>query len=139
MRRGEEKLHAALRSGFKERFEGRHADTIEHALVRGGRGDTYGNLGLGLSLLVTVSIVSVGALAIIEQQMTIGALIAATMLAARVTSPLNQLVNTWRTYASYRQAVRRPSSAFALAEERATSAVRLAVIALAAGRPLRPA
>ncbi|MGD9536252.1 MAG: peptidase domain-containing ABC transporter [Alphaproteobacteria bacterium] len=116
----------SLAGAFRDRFENRHADTIEHALVRGGRGDTYGNLGLALSLLVTVSIVSVGALAIIEQQMTIGALIAATMLAARVTAPLNQLVNTWRTYASYRQAVRRLSSAFALAEERTGSAVKLA-------------
>jgi ATP-binding cassette subfamily C protein LapB len=94
-------------------------------LVRGSRGDTYGNLGLNLSMLVTVAIVSVGALAIIEQQMTIGALIAATMLTARVTAPLNQLVNTWRTYASYRQSVQRLSSAFALAEDRDKTAVKL--------------
>ena len=115
----------ALASAFKPRFEDRHADTIEHALVRGGRNDTFGNLGITLSLLVTIAMVSVGALSIIEQQLTIGALIASTMLASRVTTPLNQLVGTWRTYASYRQSARRLSSAFALTEDRSKSAVCL--------------
>ncbi len=115
----------ALGNAFKPRFEDRHADTIEHALVRGGRNDTFGNFGLMLSMVVTVALVAVGALSIIEQELTIGALIAATMLASRVTAPLNQLVSTWRTYASYRQSANRLSSAFALGEDRAKSAVSL--------------
>ena len=115
----------ALGNAFKPRFEDRHTDTIEHALVRGGRNDTFGNFGLMLSMVVTVALVAVGALSIIEQELTIGALIAATMLASRVTAPLNQLVSTWRTYASYRQSANRLSSAFALGEDRAKSAVSL--------------
>lgn len=115
----------ALADSFKPRFEERHAETIEQALVRGSRTDSFATAGMSLGQATTVAIVSVGALAIIDQSMSIGALIAATMLTNRVIGPLNQLVNTWRTYAGYRQAVKRLSGAFALGEDRMRSALRM--------------
>jgi ATP-binding cassette subfamily C protein LapB len=61
---------------------------------------------------------SVGALAIINQELTIGALIAANMLSGRIIGPFNQLVGSWRAYAGFKQAVTRLSRVFALIEER---------------------
>ena len=115
----------ALEGAFRPGWEDKHAATIEQAIHRGGWNDSFGNIGMGLSMLTTVAIVSTGALAIIDQQLTSGSLIAATMLTNRIIQPLNQLVNTWRAYAGYRQAVGRLDELFASPSDRETSAVRL--------------
>jgi len=107
----------ALGQAIRPEWEEKHAETIENALVRGGRADAFGNIGMTLSLLTTVSLVTVGALAIIDQQLTIGALIASTMLGNRIIGPFNQLVNNWRNYANFRQALKRLDSVFALPED----------------------
>ena len=115
----------ALERSFRPGWEDKHAATVEQAIHRGGWNDSFGNIVMGLSMLTTVAIVSTGALAIIDQQLTIGSLIAATMLTNRIVQPLNQLVNTWRAYAGYRQAVGRLDELFANPSDRETSAVKL--------------
>jgi ABC-type bacteriocin/lantibiotic exporter with double-glycine peptidase domain len=113
----------ALEDRMRNVWDDRHADAIERALVRGGRADAFGNAGMAMSLTTTVGLTTVGALAILDQQMTIGALIAANMLSTRVIAPLNQLVGAWRNFALYRQAARRLAEAFALPEERRVSEI----------------
>ncbi len=115
----------ALDDAMRPRWEDRHADTIEHAIVRGGRADSFGNMGSGLTIMTTVAMTSVGALAILNHEMTIGALIAANMLSARIINPLNQLVAAWRNLAIYRQSVGRLNEAFSLDEDRRHSEVEL--------------
>lgn len=114
-----------LDAGFRDRWETVHAATVEAALERGRTADNFVNSGLAVSVIATVSITGVGALAILDQQITIGALIATNMLANRIIGPFHQLVGTWRTVATGRQAIDRLDAAFALPEERADSAVRL--------------
>ena len=80
-------------------------------------------MGLAVSVIATVAITGVGALAILDQQLTIGALIATNMLAARIIMPFHQLVGTWRSVAMCRQAVGRLNDLFALPSERAESAI----------------
>ncbi len=77
----------ALEDAMRPAWEERHAETIERALDRGGRADSYVNMGLMLSVLTTVLLTTVGALAIIDQRLSIGALIATNMLAGRIISP----------------------------------------------------
>jgi ATP-binding cassette subfamily C protein LapB len=115
----------ALEKAIRPDWEERHADSIENAIVRGGRADSFGNLGMSLSLMTTVSLVVVGALAIIGQELTIGALIASTMLGNRIIGPFNQLVNNWRNYANFRQALKRLDSVFALPEDTPEGRLRL--------------
>jgi len=115
----------ALERTIRPAWEDKHADTIERALVRGGRTDMFSNLGTTLSLLTTIALVTVGALAIIDLQLTIGALIASTMLGNRVIGPFNQLVGNWRNYTNCRQALKRLDKVFALAEDRAERSIRL--------------
>ncbi|CAN0509271.1 unnamed protein product, partial [Laminaria digitata] len=87
--------------------------------------DTFSNLGLALTLLTTVAITAVGAVAILDQSITIGALIATNMLANRLISPLNQLVGTWRTWSAFQMARRRLEEVFALPDERGRTSVAM--------------
>lgn len=115
----------ALENTIKPAWEDKHANTIERALLRGGRTDTFSNLGMALTMLTTVALVTAGALAIIDLRLTIGALIASTMLANRVIGPFNQLVGNWRNYTNCRQALKRLDTVFALAEDRTERSIRL--------------
>jgi ABC-type bacteriocin/lantibiotic exporter with double-glycine peptidase domain len=114
----------ALGDPMRERWEAAHAEVIEKSIVRGGQVDSYGNVGVALTVLATVVLTTVGALAILDQRMSIGALIAANMLSARVIGPLNQLVAAWRNLALYRAAALRLASVFAAAEDRRESEVK---------------
>ncbi len=67
----------------------------------------------------------VGALAIIDQQMTIGGLIAANMLASRVVQPLAQLIGLWRNVERYRDAAARLDSILAERVQRERTDVAL--------------
>lgn len=107
------------------RLEVKQAETITTALERGKQNDTFSNLGLALTLLTTVAITAVGAVAILDQSITIGALIATNMLANRLISPLNQLVGTWRTWSAFQMARRRLEDVFALPDERGRTAVAM--------------
>ncbi|MFN0042460.1 MAG: ABC transporter transmembrane domain-containing protein, partial [Alphaproteobacteria bacterium] len=106
-------------------WEDKHAAAIRESIARGVHTDTYVNLGATLTVLTTVAITSVGALAIINQQMSLGSLIAANMLAGRIVAAFNQLFMSWKTYVMARQSIARLGEVFALGEERQASALDL--------------
>ena len=113
----------ALADPLRARWENAHADVIEKSLSRGAKVDSFGNLGAGLTVFATVAMTTVGALAILDQRMSIGALIAANMLSARVINPMNQLVAAWRNLALYRAAALRLATVFAAEDDRRESEV----------------
>lgn len=86
-------------------YEDLHADSIEESYLRGVKTDNSIALGQSLSLSSTALLVTLGALAIINGEMTIGALIATTMLTSRIIAPLNQLLSSWRGFARCKQAI----------------------------------
>lgn len=102
---------------MQPRLEAQHAAAIEQGLHRGVAGDGFSNLGITLAMLTTVGMTVVGALAILSQEMTIGSLIAANMLASRCTTPFNQLVPNWRMWSNFRQARTRLGFLFAEIDE----------------------
>jgi|TARA_B100001971_G_scaffold138410_1_gene127869 ATP-binding cassette subfamily C protein LapB len=115
-----------LDDAVRARWQSRHEATVEATMKRSRTTDRYRDLGHLMAQASTVVMVAVGALAILDQQMTLGTLIAANMLAGRVTGPLNMLVTQWRTLATYRLARRRLDELFALATERRHSGLGLA-------------
>ena len=115
----------ALDRAIKPIWEGKHADNIERAIERGATTDTYSNLGATLSLITSILLTTLGALAIIDQKLTIGALIATNMLSGRIMGPMNQLVGTWRTYAGFMQSVERLGAIFNMPGERQEAEVKL--------------
>ncbi|MBL6945435.1 MAG: ATP-binding cassette domain-containing protein [Rhodospirillales bacterium] len=115
----------ALDRAMRPEWEEKHAENIERAITRGGKADTFSNLGATLTTLTTICMTSIGAIAIIDQRLTMGGLIATNMLSGRLIGPLNQLVGQWRTYSSFRQAVERLGTFFAETSERQESDVKL--------------
>ena len=102
-----------------------HADNIEKSSYRGNKTDTYSNSGAALSVIATVAMTTVGALAIINQELTMGAMVATNMLSGRLLGPLNQLVGTWRTYSNFLQAVGRLGSVFGQASDRMETEIEM--------------
>ena len=115
----------ALDQAMRPLWEQTHAENIERAAVRGGKTDTYASIGASLTMMTTVLLTTVGAIAIVNQQLTIGALIATNMLSGRLLGPLNQLVNTWRTYAGFKESVGRLGAVFEAPSDRLESEVKL--------------
>lgn len=113
----------AMETMQRNRWEDRQAHTIDHASRRGSLTDMFVNLGQSLSIAITVAITTVGALAILDQKMTIGALIAANMLSSRLFAPLNQLVGAWQVYSGFRESTSRLNRLFGEEEERGHSVI----------------
>lgn len=115
----------SLDRAIRPLWEECHADSIERAVVRGSAADGHQNFGMTLTMMSTVAMTTVGAIAIIRQDMTIGSLIAANMLSGRLLGLLNQLVGNWRIYASFTQSVSRLAELSAMASERQAGALHL--------------
>ena len=92
----------ALDDDLRPLWESKQADMIKKSVSRGGRSDFFTNVGSGLSMFATISMTTVGALAIMDGRLTVGALIASNMLTGRILGPFNQLVGSWRAYSAYR-------------------------------------
>ncbi len=115
----------ALDQSMRPVWAEKHAENIEQSIMRGAKTDAYSNLGGSLTMFTTVLMTSVGAYFIVNQQMTMGSLIAANMLSGRLLGPLNQLVGQWRTFNSFKQAVNRLGELFETEGEREESEIKL--------------
>ncbi|MDH5189196.1 MAG: ATP-binding cassette domain-containing protein, partial [Rhodospirillaceae bacterium] len=115
----------ALHRTMEPVWEEKHANNIETSVMRGAKTDSFSNLGATLSMITSILLTTVGALAIIDQRLTVGALIATNMLSGRILGPLNQLVGTWRTYSGFIQSVERLGGIFESEGEREVSEVKL--------------
>ncbi len=105
------------REFLRSLWEKRHADTIAQSITRGAKADRHHSFGHALHIITIVAVTSVGAIGILEQQLTIGALVAANMLVARIIAPLNQLVQHFRSITAFRQSIDRLDQVFAMAED----------------------
>lgn len=112
-----------LGKALQRQWEASQADLIRRSLARGSKVDIFTNLSVGLAMATTVIMTAVGALSIVHGELTIGGLIAANMLAARVVQPLVQMIGVWRIVAHLRETVRRLNGLLAEPMDRRTSAV----------------
>ena len=115
----------ALDDDLRPLWETKQADTIKKSVDRGRRSESFSNIGSGFSMFATISMTTVGAMAIIDLRLTMGALIAANMLTGRILGPFNQLVGSWRGYSAYRSAVERLGTIFELSQERQEMSIQL--------------
>lgn len=115
----------ALEKAVTPIWEERQVDAIEGAMARGRATDTYGNVGVSLTVSTTIAITTVGALAIIDQQISIGSLVATNMLASRIVGPFAQLVGQWRNLVMARQAGKRIAEVLAMEDDYRESAMNL--------------
>ena len=99
--------------------------TSEVAFVGEGVVAVTATVGAVLSVATTVIVTTVGALAIMDQLMTVGGLIAVNMLSGRVVAAFNQLFMGWRSYVLCRQSIDRIAGVLALDVERQDTPVEL--------------
>jgi PrtD family type I secretion system ABC transporter len=114
-----------LSQHFLPVWEKSHSTNIEQSMKRGSATNLFTNLAHSLTMGTSVAMTTVGALAIMDQNLTMGALIAANMLSSRLLSPMNQLVSAWRNFASFRQSYHRISSILAMPIEKTDDAIEL--------------
>lgn len=112
-----------MANGLQNRWEELHANTMVQSAQRGKVGDGHQVLAGLLSLVSTVALTSVGALLILEQELTIGALIASNMLAGRLVAPISSLVGQWRGFAQMKLAKGRLDELFNQKEDRVESPI----------------
>jgi PrtD family type I secretion system ABC transporter len=115
----------ALTTRMRNQWQTRQAATIRESLSRGTETEAFAYAGQSLSLMSTVAITAIGALAIIGHHLTIGGLIAANMLSSRLLGPMNQLIGAWRGFTLFKQSSVRLSALFAEAEEPQRSTIAL--------------
>ncbi|TAN60517.1 MAG: ATP-binding cassette domain-containing protein [Magnetospirillum sp.] len=113
----------ALDRAIRPIWEERQAGAIEQSIQRGATADGYVNLGQGLTMLGSVALTTVGAVFIMDHELTMGALVACNMLSSRLYGPINQLVGAWKSFAAFRQSVERLGEVFAEGEERRHSGI----------------
>ncbi|WNJ98757.1 ATP-binding cassette domain-containing protein [Thalassospiraceae bacterium LMO-JJ14] len=115
----------ALDRSMRPLWEETHANNIAQSMYRGSKTDFYTNCSQSLTMATTIFMTSVGAYQIVNQNMTMGSLIAANMLSGRILGPLNQLVGQWRAYNSFKQSVDRLGEVFSSISDRTESEVKL--------------
>ena len=106
-----------LGPSLADRWEDRQSKLVLSSIRRGTLTDSFNHVGMTLSLGSSVAMTAVGALAIIDGQLTMGALIAANMLTNKIVGPMNQLVGIWRQVIAFRGSAQRLGELFALADE----------------------
>ena len=121
--------------GLEPEMERRFKEKLAEAAWTGFRASNLGGLiassGQALQHLMALVIVYVGARAIIAGDMSIGALIAATILAARALAPMRQVVGAWQQLQTVR-------TAFARLDEMMNEPIELSGAAGAGAADQRP-
>jgi ABC-type bacteriocin/lantibiotic exporter with double-glycine peptidase domain len=101
-----------MTDSVSEKWVDQQVNATTKALERGTESNIYINATHGLAVFTTIIMTTIGALAIINQELTIGGLIAANMLASRIVSPLGQLVGTWKNIINLEKSIQRLHSVF---------------------------
>jgi ATP-binding cassette subfamily C protein LapB len=109
----------------RRRWEDYYARWMNESLARSREADHYRELAHAMTTANSVLTTSLGALAILNQLITMGALIATNMLGGRMVSPLVQLVGQWRTFGQFRAAKKRLDTLFSIQLDRSDSVISL--------------
>lgn len=95
-----------------QKWQHHYAQWMEESVQRSAEADQYRDYAQDLMLLSTVLMTTFGAIAILNQELSIGALIAANILSGKMVGPMVQLVSHWRTYGQFQHAQQRLTELF---------------------------
>ena len=113
----------ALDRAIRPIWEEKQAGTIEQSIQRGATADGYVNIGQMLTQLGSAALTTVGAVYIMDHELSMGALVACNMLSSRLYGPINQLVGGWKSFSAFNQSVERLGEIFSESEERRESGI----------------
>lgn len=118
---------AAMAAPLQNLWEEGQAASIKSSIARGRLADGSMNAGASLGVIATIALTSVGAVAILDLEMTVGTLVAANLLSSRLIAPLSQLISSWRSLAALRESAGRLSAVLAEPDDRRNDAIDLPV------------
>ena len=107
-----------LDRALKPQWEQRQAKAIEHSVRRGAVSDGYSVISSELTQMGSIGMTALGAVFIIDHDLSMGALVACNMLSGRLYGPIAQLVGAWRTYTGFIQSVERLGAVFHMPQDR---------------------
>ncbi|TDQ81495.1 ATP-binding cassette subfamily C protein LapB [Dongia mobilis] len=116
---------AAMARPLQDLWEDGQAASIASSIRRGRLADSSMNVGASLGVIATIALTSVGAVAILDLEMTVGTLVAANLLAGRLIAPLSQLISSWRALAQMRDSAGRLAAILAEPDDRRADAIDL--------------
>jgi ATP-binding cassette subfamily C protein LapB len=116
---------AAMAAPLQSLWETGQAASIKSSIARGRLADGSMNAGASLGVIATIALTSVGAVAILDLEMTVGTLVAANLLSSRLIAPLSQLISSWRSLAALRESAGRLSAILAEPDDRRNDAIDL--------------
>lgn len=93
-----------LEGEMERRFEARLVESAWNGFRTGSAGQLVGSLGQGLQQVTALLLVYLGARMIIAGELSVGALVAATILSARALAPMRQLFTAWTQLQQAREA-----------------------------------
>ncbi len=101
-----------LEPAMERRFETRLAQSAKTGLKSGRTGSVVASLGQALQHIAALVLVYVGARLIVAGELSVGALIAATILSARALAPMRQIAFAWHQFQQAREAFSRLDALF---------------------------
>lgn len=116
---------AAMAKPLQALWEEGQAANIKASIRRGRLADSSQNAGASLGVIATIALTSVGAVAILDLKMTVGTLVAANLLSARLIAPLSQLISSWRSLAALRDSAGRLTDILDEPDDRRDTAIDL--------------
>jgi len=112
-------------SDLDSKWEEQYASWMDNSIQHSANGDRYRDISQSLMVSSTVIMTSFGAIAILNQLMTMGALIAANILTGKLTGPMVQLVSQWRSFGQFSAARKRLDELFSIPLDRQKTAVSM--------------
>jgi PrtD family type I secretion system ABC transporter len=107
-RRNAEALHAlGMKNQLRARWATHQQDAMDMSSVAGDRGGFFSASTRVVRLLVQSGILALGAYLAILQEITPGAIIAASIIMSRGLAPIEQAVGNWQQFLSFRKSVTR--------------------------------
>lgn len=91
----------------QEHWRGLHAASLANAQRGTEAGEAYSALSKTLRMMLQSAILGLGAWLAIQQRISPGMIIAATIIGSRVLAPIDQIIAQWRTLGRAREAYRR--------------------------------
>jgi PrtD family type I secretion system ABC transporter len=98
-------LHAlGMKKTYADLWEDRHKQAVSQQRRAANRAGIFWSASKTLRMALQSAVLGLGAYLVLQGDMTAGAMIAASVIAARALAPVEQAIAHWRTYLSYRQA-----------------------------------
>lgn len=98
-------VHAlGMKNALADHWEHRHRQAVTQQRRAANRAGIFSTTSKTLRMALQSAVLGLGAYLVLQNEMTAGAMIAASIIAARALAPVEQAIAHWRTYLSYRQA-----------------------------------